>query len=386
MRFALCGMIVLAAGCAATENHHKPQPVTPEMKQEIDAAKAEAGALDSGNALSPADFLARVTAAGGRADFVFGKDRPFAQCHASTVVETADGGLLCAWFGGTKEKDDDVGIWFSRFAGGAWSAPATAAKVEQSAHWNPVLFTAPDGATHLFFKVGPEIPHWRTYWMSTTDNGAAWTAPRELVAGDKGGRGPVKNKPILLSDGAWLAPASTEPGRWWSFADRSTDKGLTWTRSEDFAQPEGLKGKGAIQPTLWESEPGRVHALLRTSAGRVWRADSADFGKTWSPMRATGLPNNNSGIDALRLEDGRVLLLLNPVGKNWGPRTPLDLAVSKDNGETWSVLAHLENDPNPDSEYSYPAIVRTRGGVAACYTYNRDTVRCWQIPLAALGG
>ena len=67
------------------------------MKQEIDAAKAEAGALDSGNALSPADFLARVTAAGGRADFVFGKDRPFAQCHASTVVETADGGLLCAF-------------------------------------------------------------------------------------------------------------------------------------------------------------------------------------------------------------------------------------------------------------------------------------------------
>jgi predicted neuraminidase len=101
-------------------------------------------------------------------------------------------------------------------------------------------------------------------------------------------------------------------------------------------------------------------------------------------VRATELPNNNSGIDALRLDDGRVLLVYNPVGKNWGARTPLDLAVSVDNGMTWRTVAHLEDDPDQDSEYSYPAIVRTTDGIAICYTWQRERIRCWQIPLAAL--
>lgn len=335
--------------------------------------------------LSPEDFERKTVQAGGFVEFAFGADRPFPQCHASTVARTQDGTFIAAWFGGTKEKDDDVAIWTARRVNGAWTAPERTAKIEESAHWNPVLFTDGQGKTHLFFKVGPEIPFWRTYCMTTEDNGATWSEPRELVAGDAGGRGPVKNKPIILSDGSWLAPASTEHEGWKPFVDRSEDQGNTWVRSADFAIDKSkLKGTGAIQPTLWESAPGKVHALLRTAAGRVWRADSEDYGRTWSPVYVTGLPNNNSGLDTVLLEDGRLLLVYNPVDKNWGPRTPLDLAVSTDNGKTWETIAHLENDPDPDSEYSYPAIIRTKEGVGVSYTYNRDLVRVWHIPLSAL--
>lgn len=371
-------LIASAAGCA-TQQETQAAPVPAAEPAE------EPGVVDNQKCLSMEEFERAVAAAGGRVDFVFGKDRPFAQCHASTVAQTADGTLVAAWFGGTKEKDDDVGIWVSRRLDGAWTPPVTAAKIEAHAHWNPVLFTDAAGATHLFFKVGPEIPHWRTYWMTTTDNGASWSAPLELVPGDAGGRGPVKNKPVILSDGAWLAPASTELGDWKPFADRSADRGKTWERSADFAIDKTvLRGKGAIQPTFWESSSGNVHALLRTGAGKVWRADSADYGRTWSPVYATPLPNNNSGLDVLLLEDGRLFMVYNPVGVNWGPRTPLDLAVSTDNGETWTTVAHLENDPNQDSEYSYPGIIRTGAGIAVIYTYNRDTLRCWDIPLGAL--
>ncbi len=341
---------------------------------------------------SPDAFQKQVEAAGGRVDFVFGDDRPFAQCHASTMVQAGDGTLLCAWFGGTREKDPDVSIWLSRFAGNAWSKPERAAKVGETAHWNPVLFRDAEDVAYLFFKVGPDVPLWSTYWMQSEDAGVTWSAPVELVPGDVGGRGPVKNKPIILSDGTWLAPASTEAKDgvrdvWKPFADRSTDRGKTWTRSADFAfdrKNRQFRGAGAIQPTFWESEPGKVHALMRTGAGSAWRADSEDGGRTWADVYTTSLPNNNSGLDAVRLEDGRVLLVYNPVGRNWGPRNPLDLAVSSDNGETWKTVAHLEDDPGSRREYSYPTIVRTKDGVALCYTWRRDRVRCWQIPLGAL--
>lgn len=334
--------------------------------------------------LGPVAFEERVRASGGRVDFVFGDDRPFPECHASTLVETEQGRLICAWFGGTKEKADDVAIWQSRFMGGNWSTPVRVAKVNETAHWNPVLFRDPARGTYLFFKVGREIPFWETNWAETRDDGATWSVPVELVPHDQGGRGPVKNKPIVLSDGSWLAGASTEYKGWKPFADRSEDGGKTWVRSADFViDRAAIPGEGAIQPALWESKPGHVHALLRTAAGKIGRADSTDYGRTWMPVYLTDMPNNNSGIDVLRLEDGRLLLVYNPVMKNWGGRSPLNLAISKDNGETWSDLASLEDEPNV--EFSYPAIVRTSAGVAISYTWKRQRIRCWQISLAALG-
>lgn len=89
----------------------------------------------------------------------------------------------------------------------------------------------------------------------------------------------MRAKPIRLSDGAWLAGASTELGSWRPFADRGEDRAETWIRGADFEMdPRAFTGKGAIQPTLWESAPSRVHALMRTTAGWIARADSADGG------------------------------------------------------------------------------------------------------------
>jgi len=329
------------------------------------------------------DFENHVKAAGGRADFVFADERPFPECHASTIVETANGDLLCAWFGGLKEGADDVAIWWSRCHKEVWSPPARAAKINETAHWNPVLFRDPKRGIYLFFKAGPKVEHWKTYCMVSGDDGVTWGLPKELVPGDEGGRGPVKDKPIILSDGAWLAPASTEYKQWDPFVDRSEDGGLTWNRSANFVidrKPDN--GKGAIQPTLWESEPGKVHALLRTTWGRIARADSNDFGKTWGPVYTTNLPNNNSGIDLTRLSDGRLLLVYNPVGVNWGVRSPLNLAVSSDNGTTWRDIASLETEKL--KSFSYPAIVHTTTGVAISYTWKRERIRVWQIPLEAI--
>ena len=49
---------------------------------------------------------------------------PVAEVHASTIEEI-EGGLVTAWFGGTKEGSRDVVIWLSRNTGEGWSKPVS---------------------------------------------------------------------------------------------------------------------------------------------------------------------------------------------------------------------------------------------------------------------
>ncbi|MGA2265220.1 MAG: sialidase family protein [Phycisphaerae bacterium] len=313
------------------------------------------------------------------AEPIFGEGQPFAQCHASTLVELPGDMFLAAWFGGTHEKHADVGIWLSRRESGRWSPPIQVAKVRPAAHWNPVLFAPPSGPVHLFFKVGDTIGGWETWLTTSADGGVSWSPPRELVPGDHGGRGPVKNKPIVLSDGTWLAPASVEPtvgGKkiWDAFTDRSSDGGRTWQASAAVPLDHAaFVGPGLIQPTLWESDPGHVHMLLRSSAGAIYRSDSIDAGWVWSPPYRTGLPGNNSGIDLAKLADGALVLAFNPVDVK--VRTPLSLAISRDNGATWTDRLDLETAAG---EYSYPAVIASGRGVALTYTWNRTRIAFWK--------
>jgi predicted neuraminidase len=315
---------------------------------------------------------------GVRKKFVFGDARPFAQCHASTLVRTDDGKFLVAWFGGTREKHDDVGIWLSKGTPDQWTAPVQVAKLREEPHWNPVLFKMPSGAVILYFKVGKTIDEWETWYKISGDNGQTWSLARELVPGDKGGRGPVRNKPIVLSDGTWLAPASNERrGVWNAFVDRSTDGGKTWKATAFLKVDRNVvPEEGVIQPTLWESSPGKVHMLLRSSAGFICRSDSDDSGRTWSAVYKTGLPNPNSGIDLTKLPDGTLVLVFNRDGKNWGARQPLSITVSGDNGKTWSPSLDLETGAAND-EFSYPAIISFGDSVAGTYTWKRQRIAFW---------
>lgn len=320
-------------------------------------------------------------------EHIFGEDRPFGQCHASSLVRLEGDRTLAAWFGGTKEGHKDVAIWGARRDESGWSPPRRLAKVRESPHWNPVLFLAPGGDLHLFFKVGDRIPDWEMWRMSSADGGETWTEPRELTCRG-GGRclGPDKNKPIVLSDGTCLAPAAIErhDGSWDVFVTRSEDGGRTWEAADLIPLDRSrITGRGVIQPTLWESEPGRVHMLMRSSCGRICRSDSEDGGRTWSPVRKTALPNNNSGIDLARLDDGTLALAFNPVSGDWAPRTPLSVALSTDNGETWSRRFDVETG---EGEYSYPAIIPTAGGVALTYTWKRERIAFWAGAVKDLAG
>lgn len=310
-------------------------------------------------------------------EFIFEKDQYFPSCHASTLLLLPNGDVLSAWFGGSREGGSDVAIWLARRSGGKWGEPIAVASENDLPHWNPVLFRTHSGTIQLYYKVGKRIVHWQTRIITSQDDGKTWSEPKELVEGDIGGRGPVRCKPIYLKDGKLLAPASIEtPTQWDAFVDISEDDGQSWTRSDLVPiDHETFPPKGIIQPTLWETEEG-VHMLLRTSASDIYRSDSSDGGRTWTPAYSIGLPNNNSGVDIVQLEGGRLVLIFNSVGLSFGPRTPLLLRMSKDNGKTWGVPFVLEKEPG---EYSYPAIVTHGNNLHLTYTSNRERIAYWNI-------
>lgn len=373
---ATCAQTGFAAGCVAglARDRHVMALEIGDVQQAIEAGGQQLDLSGYGDYLRQSIHVHEA---------IFTDSVPFASCHASTLVQLSQGRYLAAWFGGTQESRSDVAIWGSTRSGCKWSPPRQLARVRNVAHWNPVLFTDAEGAVQLFFKVsvgaGKDGRHgitegWETWRVVSRDNGDTWSTAQPLVPGDTLGRGPVKNKPILVADGSWLAGASTEtPEDWEVFFDRSSDGGVTWGRSADVARDRSVfTGKGAIQPTLWECEPGHVCALVRTTAGMVGRTESRNGGRTWSALAATDLPNNNSGLDAVRLPGGQIALVCNPVTEG---RTPVALLLSDDNGHTWPRRLDVETEPG---EYSYPAVIATAGGLAITYTWNRKRIAFWR--------
>lgn len=312
-------------------------------------------------------------------DFVFTKAK-FPQCHASTICETTRG-LVVAWFGGTREKDKDVGIWVSYFDGNGWSTPkewANGIQHNDLRHpcWNPVLYQPPgDAPTLLFFKVGPTPSSWWGEMMVSYDRGRTF---RDRVRLPEGIDGPVRCKPILLPDGqTLLSGSSTEHDGWRvHFEQVKLRDGVphgNWSRIGPINSGDTFS---AIQPTFLQHAEGKLQVLCRTKESVITTSFSEDGGETWSKMEATNLPNPNSGIEVVTLKDGRHLLIYNHLGSGktgWGRRGLLNLAIS-DDGKKWRKVAVLEQEEK--SEFSYPAIIQADDGlVHMTYTWKRQRIK-----------
>jgi predicted neuraminidase len=313
---------------------------------------------------------------------------PFTSAHASTIVELRNGDLLAAWFGGTAEGAPDVAIWASRRIAGQWSTPYLLVREPNIACWNPVLFHSADGKLWLYYKFGPSARTWTGARLVSNDEAHSWSQPDHLPAGLLG---PIKDKPLILHDGTIVSGTSVESySSWAAWIDRSTDNGKTWTKigpiTAPFQPPQQTQPNqpervsGIIQPAIVPLGKNHLRLFARSTSviGRICVADSFDDGLTWTQAHPTDLPNPNSGIDAVGLRDGRIVLIYNNSTKD---RTPLNLAVSSD-GEHFKIFATLEDQPG---EYSYPAIIQARNGeIDVTYTWNRKRIRFAQLPLSSI--
>jgi predicted neuraminidase len=305
---------------------------------------------------------------------------PTPSVHASTVVEARDG-LVAAWFGGTDEGRPDVGIWMSRRGEGGWEAPVEVANGVQpdgARHpcWNPVLFQPSRGPLLLFYRVGPSPRAWWGLARTSADGGRTWS---EAIRLPPGILGPIRAKPVELPGGAVLAGSSTEHAGWvvhmerWTPGDLASP--LAWRKSGPLNDPQEFE---AIQPTILAHPGTRLQALCRSRQKVVTVLWSEDGGATWGRMSAAALPNPSAGIDALRLADGRFLLVHNPTTSG---RERLEIAASAD-GKAWRRAALLEDSPG---EYSYPAMIQTRDGrVHVTYTWRRERIKHVVLSPAAI--
>ena len=246
-----------------------------------------------------------------------------------------------------------------------------------------MLFCPSPDLTVLHYKVGKNIQRWQTWAQLSKDEGLTWGPAAPLVVDDQGGRGAVKNKPIQLQSGAWLAGASLENWRRWdAFFDRSKNGIDAWEASKTVHFDRlTYPTKGIIQPTLWQNNDGVVHALFRSSGSKIFASQSYDDGRSWSDAKPTELPNNNSGIDAVRLDSGVIALACNPVTQGSLARTPLSVLFSADDGQTWPDRLDIETG---SGEYSYPALISTRWGLCLSYTWNRHRIAIARLATSEL--
>lgn len=300
----------------------------------------------------------------------------FPSCHSATLAETPTG-LVYAFFGGTRERNPDVEIYVCLYQNGKWTSPASAADGIQPdgsrlPTWNPVLYQVPSGELLLFYKVGPSPSKWWGMLKTSNDGGKTWSDARKLPDGFLG---PVKNKPILLSNGNLICPTSTEGNGWNIHFEMTSDFGKTWRKVGPIARGDG--DYDAIQPSVLDHGNGKLQILARSRNWAIVESWSNDNGETWSPLEKSNLPNNNSGTDALTLKNGLHVLVYNhvlpPADSPKGPRTPLNVSVS-DDGINWDAVLILED--SPISQYSYPAVIQTSDGLLHfAYTWRRQKMK-----------
>ena len=273
------------------------------------------------------------------------------------------------------------------------------------------LLRMQNGDIGMFFLAKNGTTLLRCYLIRSPDEGKTWLPP--VLCSNNEGYHVVNNDRVLRCDtGRLLIPASLHdtqiisgkthyaPGKLTVFA--SDDDGFTWKALSGGLTVPVSRGctTGAQEPGLVQLKDGSLWCFIRTNAGRQYETFSHDSGETWTQPQPSPFTSPEAPLSMKRLRDGRLLAVWNPIplyngrilagrSSTWA-RTPLVMAVSTDDGASFSQPIPLETDP--DSSYCYTAIHETdddalllaycAGSTQDACTLNRLRIR--KIPLTEL--
>jgi Neuraminidase (sialidase) len=197
----------------------------------------------------------------------------------------------------------------------------------------------------------------------SNDDAKSWSDPIPCIT-DKAGYFVLNNNRVIqLQNGRILMAVNLyntqegsqlNKGSLWSYY--SDDNGRSWKSGIEVSNPEKVLTQ---EPGLVELKNGDILMLIRSDAGVQCKSYSKDKGETWSPVERSNIKSPVSPASIERIPStGDLLLVWNNNGGDdpaiKGKRTPLTVAISKDEGTTWEKIKNIETDP--DGWYCYIAI------------------------------
>ena len=298
-------------------------------------------------------------------------------CGSADCLPLDEGALLVVW---EKERGTSWTIMGAvRDAKGKWTEAQPVVPADRILRRYPQLYRRADGAIVLLCRVGSDPAEMHTERLVSLDCGLTFGEPVDVMTeGDSMVGGPSRAAVLTLSDGTLRCGGMTPEGDCAAYVYRSQDGGEHWNRSDAIELPEhyrnGFDG-GLWSPVLWSEGGTYVHAIMRSSVGYLFRADSYDGGLTWNTPYPLNVANPNSPICGLWMSDLRVFLLCNPnglpEGKSKGRRTPLALYMSENNGCTFRRVNCLATGIG---EFTYPAMKYADNKLYITFTKNKTEV------------
>lgn len=224
--------------------------------------------------------------------------------------------------------------------------------------YDPELWMAPDGKLRLAWAqaIGHEgtvAGVWFLNILNPDESHPKYDPPQRITDGI------MMCKPLVLSSGDWILPAST-----WRKTDHSArliasvDQGKTWTLRGGCNVPE--KDRAFDEHMLIERTDGKLWLLARTTYG-IGESVSVDGGKTWPELSPTQISHPSARFFIRRLQSGNLLLIKHgPIDKRIG-RSHLTAYVSTDDGQTWSgglLLDERNSVSYPDGQQADDGTIR----------------------------
>jgi sialidase-1 len=310
---------------------------------------------------------------------------------APTLVQLKGGEILAAYNDWTMPGDNSdfspafVGARISRDGGRSWGRPFVLQEnTSQLGRMGPpTLLRLRNGDIGFFSAELNSYSNFSFFFKRSHDEGKSWSAPTVITP--KPGYYIMNNHRVIqLKSQRLLAPFSYIPDikrskefTWEGVCHYSDDNGATWregkgrVRIPDAKLDEFGLRTGVQEPGLIELKDGSVMMIIRNQHQRVFKSYSKDGGDTWSaPERIEQLIAPVSPATIMRIPTTGDLAIV----WNYSPklRTPLAIAISRDEGKTWGNVKFLEVGY---FSYSYIAFLFPEGSQQLLLCYWVDETR-----------
>lgn len=338
----------------------------------------------------------------GRVTALISPDETYTRHSEGAFLRLKSGQILFAYSRFTGNTGDnahaEVVCRLSPDEGETWTEPRVMMTPEEFGAINVMsvsLMRMANGDFGLFLIAKRSAAIYQVFLCRSRDEGASFYSRVDCLGGMAQGCYVINNdRALRLKSGRIVLPLAYHrsnhlpgeahmDGRATAVFVLSDDDGVTWREAADTVSLPFTRSRTGLQePGVIEKENGVLWAYCRTDLMAQYEMFSYDGGEHWTGAQPSVFTSPASPLKIARHPSGRLYAVWNPIPNyfgrettpaGWG-RTPLAMACSDDDGDTWSRPVVLEDEPGHG--YCYPALFFTDdGGLLLSYCSGGDADR-----------